>query len=540
MTGTNRRFPSRGCRGRRSRSLRRLALLAATVSSLGSAALAQGPAKSVSFAREVAPLLVSRCGGCHVAGRKGGFQMASYDALMRSGMVQRGAANGSRLVEVILSGDMPRGGGKVAPAEMDVLQRWIDSGAACDAPDPTIPLEALARGAVAAAAMPAAAVARPTLRPGDVSFASDIAPLLLDQCGNCHGETDPEGNLRMTSFQRLVRGGRTGAAIMAGNGRSSLLVQKLRGTAADGARMPLGRDPLPAEVIAAIEKWIDQGAALDMLGPDDPLEVVAAAGRARSLGDAELLKIRSVAAGPIWRQAIPDEPPVVAARRRISVLGNLPAERLVTVADQAERIEEKVRDLLVEGDGPLLKGGTVVYLFGKPYDYSAFWQQVVGRERPRGVSAHAAVVGDVVYAAVLASSSMGDDDFQLLLAEQIAAAALAGRGAPDWFAQGAGRSVAVRIVPKASLAKEWKRDVGSALAQIGSPADFVGWLGEPAALAVASGNFVTSVAPPGRLAKVVSALDAGKPFAEAFTTVFRAQPEQMFAAWAAKQKPGKR
>jgi hypothetical protein len=322
--------------------------------------------------------------------------------------------------------------------------------------------------------MPAAPVVRPALRPGDVSFASDIAPLLLDQCGNCHGETDPEGNFRMTSFQRLMRGGRTGAVITAGKGRSSLLVQKLRGTAADGARMPLGRDPLPTEVIAAIEKWIDQGAVLDMLGPDDPLDVVAAAGRARSLGDDELLRIRSAAAGPIWRQALPDEQPTVATRRRISVLGNLPAERLVTMADQAERIEEKVRDLLVEGDGPLLKGGLVVYLFGKPYDYSAFWQEVAGRERPRGVSAHAAVVGDVVYAAVLASSSTGDDDFQLLLAEQITAAALVGRAAPEWFAQGAGRSVAARIVPKAPLAKEWKRDVGSALTQIGSPADFVG------------------------------------------------------------------
>lgn len=527
------------------RPLSLVALVAVATVVLGPAAWAQGPTKPVSFAREVAPLLVSKCGGCHVAGRKGGFQMASYDALMRSMMVQRGVADASRLVEVILSGDMPRGGGKVAPAELDVLRRWINSGAACDAPDPTIPLEALARGAVAAAAMPTAPVVRPTLRPGDVSFAADIAPLLLDQCGNCHGETDPEGNLRMTSFQRLVRGGRTGAAITAGNGKSSLLVQKLRGTAADGARMPLGRDPLPAEVISAIEKWIDQGAVLDMLGPDDPLEVVAAAGRARSLGDAELLKIRSAAAGPIWRQAIPDEPPVVAARRRISVLGNLPAERLVTVADQAERLEEKVRDLLVEGDGPLLKGGLVVYIFGKSYDYSAFWQQVVGRERPRGVAAHAAVTGDVVYAAVLASSSTapsskGGDDFELLVAEQIAAAALAGRGAPEWFAQGAGRSLAARIVPKAPLAKEWKRDVGSAVMQIGSPADFVGWLGEPAALAHAAGGFVSSVAPPARLAKVVAAIDAGKPFTEAFATVFKAQPEQLYAAWAAKQKPGKR
>ena len=64
----------------------------------------------VSFTRQVAPLLVRSCGGCHVSGQRGDFQMASYEALMRSGMVQRGVGNASRLVEVILSGDMPRGG----------------------------------------------------------------------------------------------------------------------------------------------------------------------------------------------------------------------------------------------------------------------------------------------------------------------------------------------------------------------------------------------------------------------------------------------
>lgn len=508
------------------------------VACCGSPTSAQPANGAVSFSRDVAPLLVAKCGGCHVAGRKGGFQMASYDMLMRSGMVQRGVANASRLLEVILSGDMPRGGARVSPAEVGVLQRWIDGGAGCDAPDPTIALDLLARGA-GAAAMPAPAP-RPALKPGDVSFASDIAPILVEQCGNCHSDTDPEGNLRLTSFQRLVRGGRNGAAVMAGNGKSSLIVQKLRGTAPDGDRMPLGRDPLPSDVIAAIEKWIDQGASLDLLGPEDPLEAVAAAGRSRSLGDAELLKTRSKAAGPVWRQAIPDESPAVAARRRVTVMGNLPADRLVATADRIERLEEKVRSLVIEGDEPLLKGGVVVYLFGKAYDYSAFWQEIVGRERPRGIAGHAGVAGDVVYAAVLAAGSVDEADLDLQLAEQIAAAAFTGRGAPDWFAHGAARSLAVRIVPKAALAKEWKRDAGAAVATIGSTADFLGGHADPAAVAVAACTFVGSLAPPPRLAKLVAALDAGTSFQDAFPSVFKGTPEQLYSAWAAKQKPGKR
>ena len=93
---------------------------------------AKPAAAAVSFTTQVAPILTRHCGGCHVSGRKGGFQMASFDQLARSGMVQPGVANASRLVEVILSGDMPRGGGKVSPDDLGLLMRWIDSGAPFD------------------------------------------------------------------------------------------------------------------------------------------------------------------------------------------------------------------------------------------------------------------------------------------------------------------------------------------------------------------------------------------------------------------------
>jgi cytochrome c553 len=245
---------------------------------------APGGAKPViSFATQVAPILVNSCGGCHVAGQRGNFQMASHEALMRSGMVQRGAGNSSRLVEVILTGDMPRGGGKISAADVSTLVTWIDAGATCDA-DPMAGLDVLARrGAALAAASPAAAgpAAKPMpLKAGDVSFASEVAPLLIAQCLDCHGERNPENNLRMATLDGLLRGGRTGAAVTAGRGAESLLVKKLRGVGIEGQRMPLNRDPLADGQIAMIEKWINQGAKLDLLTGKEPLETVAAAGRA--------------------------------------------------------------------------------------------------------------------------------------------------------------------------------------------------------------------------------------------------------------------
>ncbi len=70
--------------------------------------------------------------------------MASYAQLIKGGkdgiVVQPGNGKGSRLYEVIESGDMPRGDGKVLPEELTLLVRWIDEGATFDGRNPTDPL----------------------------------------------------------------------------------------------------------------------------------------------------------------------------------------------------------------------------------------------------------------------------------------------------------------------------------------------------------------------------------------------------------------
>merc|ERR1711964_523514 len=39
--------------------------------------------KKTSFVQHVAPILVAKCGRCHVNGNRGEFSMANYDALLR-------------------------------------------------------------------------------------------------------------------------------------------------------------------------------------------------------------------------------------------------------------------------------------------------------------------------------------------------------------------------------------------------------------------------------------------------------------------------
>jgi hypothetical protein len=507
------------------------------------------PVAGISFTRQVAPLLVTHCGGCHVTGRKGGFQITSYDGLMKTGVVQRGVGDSSRLVEVIETGDMPRGGGKVTPQDLALLVAWINAGAVFDGADP---LAALGQaGGVPAAAnagmAPTAATAAVALKPGDVSFAFEIAPVLLKNCAGCHDDDDPEARLSMHTFARFVRGGESGAAFVGGRAGDSLLVRKIKGAnGIEGQRMPIGKPPLASDLIALIEKWIDQGARLDMLGPNATLADLAAAGRARSLSHADLRQARFTAAEKLWRRALADETAATATFDDVIVIGNLPESRLDEAAGTVEAAAAGARKQLIDGDGPLLKGGVACLLFAKAYDYSNFRQAILGEERPKGLTGNAGVSGDVAYGAViLPARTDGDSDADLaaLAAEQIAAAAFTGRGAPAWFAQGAGRTVAAKVAPKAAVVKAWKTEAAESLARLAAPEDFFEGHAGPVAQAAIGGGFVSALAPsPAKLQAIVAGLDGGAAFDTAFADVFKSPPQALFAAWVAKEarKPARR
>ncbi len=170
----------------------------------------------------------------------------------------------SRLVEVIESASMPPGGGGIPANDLKVLKDWIAGGARYDGASPDLPLAGMANGqpAAAAAPMPVAPVKRATGKE-TVSFAKDIAPILLQNCNGCHIDAmQVRGGLRMDNFALLLKGGDTGAVVDGGKSAMSLLVRKLKGE--EGQRMPAGgRPPLSDEQITLISKWIDEGAALD-------------------------------------------------------------------------------------------------------------------------------------------------------------------------------------------------------------------------------------------------------------------------------------
>lgn len=88
-----------------------------------------------------------------------------------------------------------------------------------------------------------------------VSFSQDVLPVLVSQCGSCHGG---QGGLWLTTYEQIMAGGQSGAIVVPGKPEQSLLY--LRVTGDKTPLMPLNAQPLTANQIAAIKGWIAEGA----------------------------------------------------------------------------------------------------------------------------------------------------------------------------------------------------------------------------------------------------------------------------------------
>ena len=93
-------------------------------------------------------------------------------------------------------------------------------------------------------------------------FENKIRPVFVEQCQSCHSDAAAKagklkGNLRLDSKAGLLKGGDSGAVIVAGKPGESLLLKMLKSDG-DDQMPPTGK--LEAKVIADFEKWIAAGA----------------------------------------------------------------------------------------------------------------------------------------------------------------------------------------------------------------------------------------------------------------------------------------
>ena len=98
----------------------------------------------------------------------------------------------------------------------------------------------------------AAAAADPT-----EFFETRVRPVLANNCYSCHA-TSESGGLRLDSRQRILKGGKSGAAVIPGKPDESLLIRAVR-QVDSRLKMPLG-GRLRDDEIADLTKWVELGA----------------------------------------------------------------------------------------------------------------------------------------------------------------------------------------------------------------------------------------------------------------------------------------
>lgn len=98
----------------------------------------------VSYFREIAPIFVQSCRGCHHPGKlKGGLDLSSFDGLNKGGkhgpVLTPGEIKESPLLNSIQGPDatMPKNGDPLSARECALLERWIREGALDDSPPVT-------------------------------------------------------------------------------------------------------------------------------------------------------------------------------------------------------------------------------------------------------------------------------------------------------------------------------------------------------------------------------------------------------------------
>ena len=231
------------------KSLRLVFLFAPTLLAAQTAAPLSDVQKEF-FETSIRPVLSESCGACHGDSKMGGLRVLSKDDLLKGGAsgpaVVPGDPRKSLLISRIQAADaerrMPKAGAALSQPQIENFIRWVEDGAYWPAETAT----AASDGSNAK------------------FFEDNVRPVLAFQCFTCH-TTSAMGGLQLDTREGMLKGGKSGPALVPGDPEKSLLLIAVRRTN-PALMMPKNGSALTPAQIADIEKWVRDGA----VWPDAP------------------------------------------------------------------------------------------------------------------------------------------------------------------------------------------------------------------------------------------------------------------------------
>ncbi len=97
-------------------------------------------------------------------------------------------------------------------------------------------------------------------------FTATIKPILAKSCVECHGPAKAKEDLRLDTPEGIRKGSHDKTVLVPGKPAESL-IYTLSATSSKEDRMPPKGDPLSAEQLAALKRWIEAGAPMPEAAP---------------------------------------------------------------------------------------------------------------------------------------------------------------------------------------------------------------------------------------------------------------------------------
>jgi hypothetical protein len=508
---------------------------------------AAGAAGGLSFENDIAPILVKNCLSCHDDTASGGLKFDTFAALAAGcggKLVVPGNPDASLLTRrLIAPGEarMPKGGKALPQDEIRKIATWIAGGAKFAGNKDTL-LSELTADANAKVDNTPVAIATATGNE-TVSFQRDIAPFMVNLCVGCHSGANPRAGFSLETFEKLMKGGRSGRVVLPGNTEDSRLWHLVGKQ--DPIKMPPGQALITRTNHTKLRVWIEEGAKFD--GPDAkaalrslvPTEAELRAAELAKLSPEELVNRRVERVTSLWKKTTQEAPAAIAQGDQVVVLGNVPEDRLKQYSAWADEAAKQVGSLFGAKVSPLWRGKLGIFVFNDRFTYSEFVQTNEGRELLPEINAHVRIrEPDDAYLCLI---DIPDDATDTTGARGAVLAqvteAFLGRGGkplPEWVSRGTGLALAARNDPKNEYYRQLGVSAGARLQTLQKPDDLLkDGTFSPADLGPVGYSVVAYMLRQGepQYVQFVSALLAGKSLDESLKGVYNADAAKVAASY---------
>ncbi len=199
------------------------------------------------FERDVLPIFKVKCLGCHNAkGRKGGLDLSRMPSVRKGGesgvILDTKKPSAGLLFEMVHDRTMPpEGKPQLTKSEVDTIERWITSGAKSQAADQVAQVNQ-----------------------------HDVLPILYLRCTVCHGLRKQEAGLDLRTKASMLKGGKSGPAIVLGKPEDSLMVKRIHTKDMPPPKLIIqfGVRQMESAELKLLTEWIRQGAPEVDIKPD--------------------------------------------------------------------------------------------------------------------------------------------------------------------------------------------------------------------------------------------------------------------------------